>query len=147
MKRATWITIVDVLSFVSFLFLVATGALLRYVLPPGSGGVAGGGPGWRAASRPVDLVWGLTRHEWGGIHFWISVIFLVAIALHLLIHWKWIVVSFRGRDPGGTRLQAGLGVGALLGLLVLAVALVLGPKETVPRGELRDGLPEAGAVD
>lgn len=51
------------------------------------------------------------------------------------------MVSFRGRDPGATRLQAGLGVGALLGLALLVLALVVGPKQTVARGELRDADP------
>ncbi|MDA0990190.1 MAG: DUF4405 domain-containing protein [Verrucomicrobia bacterium] len=143
MKRSTWISLIDVLAFISFLFLIATGLLIKYVLPAGSGGIEAHGTGWRAAAQPVSLVWGLTRHEWGTIHFWISVTFLVAIAIHLFIHWRWIVVRFKGKDRQESRMQAAIGIGALLGLLALAIALVLGPKKQVPRSELeqqRDGL-------
>ena len=138
MKRSTWISVIDVFAFVSFLFLIATGVLIRYVLPPGSGGVASHvDAGRRVLQKPVSLVWGLTRHEWGDIHFWLSVIFLIVVALHLLIHWKWIRVSFKGRDARGSRLQIAIGLSALAGLLALAVAPLLSPKKTVPRQELQ----------
>ena len=84
MKRSTWISLVDILAFVSFVFLIATGFLLRYLLPAGSGGLESMAHGWRAATQPVSLVWGMTRHEWGAIHFWLSVAFLVVMVLHLL---------------------------------------------------------------
>lgn len=138
MKRSTWISTVDVLAFASFLLLIATGLLIRYVLPPGSGDLEAHGGGGRAAGRPVALVWGLTRHEWGSLHFWLAVLFLVVIALHLFIHWKWILVSFRGRDRRPVGLAGALGIGALQGLVVLAVAMVLGPKEMLPRYELQE---------
>jgi len=136
MKRSTWITLVDVLAFIAFVFLITTGFLLKYVLPPGSGSAMGPGTGWRAASRPVSLVWGMTRHEWGDVHFWLAVFFLSVIALHLLIHWKWIVVSFKGRDRVQSSLQAALGVAALLGIVVLAAAPLLASKVTVERRQL-----------
>jgi len=144
MKRSTWISLIDVLAFVSFLFLIATGLLIKYVLPPGSGGIEAHGTGWRAATHPVSLVWGLTRHEWGTVHFWISVAFLVVIAIHLFIHWRWILISFKGKDRQESRMQAAIGIGALLGLLALAIILVLGPKEEMSRQELqqqREGSP------
>ncbi|MEX0844285.1 MAG: DUF4405 domain-containing protein, partial [Balneolaceae bacterium] len=46
-----------------------------YILPPGSGSAN---------------IWGLTRHEWGDIHFWIAVIFAVTITVHLILHLPWI---------------------------------------------------------
>ncbi|MDF3129218.1 DUF4405 domain-containing protein [Kiritimatiellaeota bacterium B1221] len=96
-NHARWITVTDVVAFVSLLFLAFSGVVIRYVLPKGSGG--GGGPGWRAASRPVLEFLGMSRHEWGGVHFWVSMLFVVTIAVHLLLHWKWVRVSFlpRGR--------------------------------------------------
>ena len=136
MKRSTWISLIDVLAFISFLFLIATGLLIKFVLPPGSGGIEAHGTGWKAATRPGSLVWGVTRHEWGTIHFWISVVFLVVIAIHLFIHWRWIVVSFKGKECQESRMKAAIGIGALLGLLALAIALVMGPKKQVPRYEL-----------
>ena len=76
MKRATWISIVDVLAFCSFALLITTGVLIRYVLPPGSGRIEAAGQGWGAQEKVVSVVWGLTRHEWGPIHFWLSVTFM-----------------------------------------------------------------------
>nr|MDA3873905.1 hypothetical protein [Kiritimatiellia bacterium] len=58
--------------------------------------------------------------EWGTVHFWISVVFLAAITLHLALHWKWIAVGLRGR---GRWVAIGLGAAALL-----ASAILLGPR-------------------
>lgn len=114
-RRAVWIGAADVAAFVSFLFLLSTGGLLRWILPPGRGG---GGRGWRAASAPE--VWGLTRHEWGSLHFWISLVFLAAIALHLSLHWKWIAAGLGGR---GRWVAVVLAASA-----ALALAVVFGPR-------------------
>lgn len=128
MKRSTWISLIDILAFISFLLLIATGILLKYVLPPGSGGLETHGMGWKAASHSISLVWGLTRHEWGTIHFYTSLCFLIVIAIHLFIHWRWIAVSFKGKSPHESRLQTGIGIVSILGLILLMFALVLGPK-------------------
>jgi len=93
-NRSVWISVTDLVSFFSLLFLVFSGVIIRYVLPKGSGG---SGQGWRAALKPVLEFWGLSRHEWGTVHFWVSMIFVTAILLHLLLHWKWIKVSFLPR--------------------------------------------------
>ena len=61
MKRTHLNFIVDVVAFVGFVVLTTTGVLMRYILPPGSG--------------HYSTIWSLDRHEWGGIHFWISVVF------------------------------------------------------------------------
>jgi len=53
--------IVDVVAFAGFVVLTTTGVLMRYILPPGSG--------------HYSTIWGMDRHEWGGIHFWASVLF------------------------------------------------------------------------
>ncbi len=137
MKRSIWMFLIDAVALVSFLFLIATGLLIRYVLLAGSGRVEGYGTGWRAAARPVSLVWGLSRHEWGDIHFWISVVFLVVIAAHLFIHWRGIVVSIRGKGCRESRLQAAIGIGALVGLLALVIALVASPVRRISRQELQ----------
>ncbi len=93
-NHARWITVTDLVAFFSLLFLAFSGVIVRYVLPKGSGG--GSGPGWRAASRPVVEFFGMSRHDWGDVHFWVSMLFVAAIALHLFLHWKWIKVSFFG---------------------------------------------------
>ena len=37
------------------------------------------------------LLWGLTRHQWGDIHFWLSLGFLGILFVHIVLHWQWIV--------------------------------------------------------
>jgi len=67
MRRPTLNLLVDTTAFVGFVLLVSTGVLVRYVLPPGSGGRA--------------LVWGLDRHAWGAVHLWVAAVFLAVLAI------------------------------------------------------------------
>ncbi len=107
--------VVDGLSFTGFLFLASTGAILHYLLLPGSGH-------WQS-------LWGMTRHEWGDAHFSIAVVLLVVLSVHVLLHWGWIVAVVRGKscDRSGARLLLGI-VGALV-LVLIAVAPLLSPVE------------------
>jgi hypothetical protein len=135
-RRSTLTWVVDLAAFVGVVLLVATGFLMRYVLPAGSGSPQGLGTGPRAAARPITLILGLTRHEWGEVHFWIAVGLMGILALHLLMHWRWIVYVLRGepRDAAGGRVA--LGIIGLLGLLAVAVAPFLIPTEHEQRSEL-----------
>lgn len=43
-----------------------------------------------------DLLYcGLDRHQWGSIHLILSVIFLVLLLLHIVLHWKMITQLFK----------------------------------------------------
>jgi hypothetical protein len=79
MKRNTLNFIVDAALALVVLGLIATGLLIRFVLPPGSG------------SRRVLL--GLCRHDWGDIHFWISFAGGVLLLVHLALHWQWVCLT------------------------------------------------------
>lgn len=115
MKRSTLNLSIDVAAFAGFVLLTTTGVLLRYVLPPGSG--------------HYSTIWGLNRHEWGGIHFWIAIVFFSVLGLHLLLHWRWIfsVVTRRPREGSGFRV--GLGMVGLATVLMLAISPLLTPVE------------------
>ncbi len=96
MKRTTVNFIVDLISFISLLGLVITGFIIKYILPPGSGGGHGGGfRGGRGPSENVKALWSMTRHEWGDIHFYLSVAFVVLMLVHLILHWTWIKCYFK----------------------------------------------------
>jgi hypothetical protein len=116
MKRPTQNFTIDTIAFIGFVLLSTTGVLMRYVLPPGSG--------------RFKTVWGLDRHEWGSIHFWIALVFLGILAIHLVLHWRWIVTFITARPREGSGLRAGLGVVGLVGLMVLSFAPLLSPIET-----------------
>jgi hypothetical protein len=108
-KRPQLNFLIDLVAFAAFVFMAATGVLLVYTLPPGSGR-------WSA-------VWGLTRHQWGDVHLWLAIVFLAVVALHLVLHWRWILSMMKGgaHRPPGWRLV----LGAVS--LVLIVALALAP--------------------
>jgi hypothetical protein len=115
MKRATFISLIDVIGFIAFLFLTSSGILLYYLLPPGSG-------------RWTQL-WSLNRHDWGTLHLWLALLFFTLMALHLFTHWHFIVSLLRGRVKEGERLRTALGVLGLITVLLLAAAPLLSPVE------------------
>jgi len=115
-NRGVLITLIDVLAFLAFVFVVTTGVLLHYILPPGSG-------------RTIEVL-GMNRHEWGDIHFLLSFAFLAVLAVHLFLHTRFIASVLRGHAEGGSRLRLALGLLGLLAVVALAAAPLLVPKET-----------------
>ncbi len=115
MKSATLKFLIDSIAFVAFVLLASTGLLMRYVLPPGSG--------------RFRALWGMDRHEWGQLHFWIAVVMLAAIALHLVLNWKWVVCMVRGQQPQGAWPRVTLALVGLAALVALAAAPFFGDVE------------------
>ena len=107
MRRATLNAWVDAIALVALVGLGATGVLLDWTLPPGSGHRA--------------TVLGLDRHEWGDLHLWIAILFCSALSAHLALHWRFAAGLLRGstRQGSGVRLLLGaLGLAALIALLL-----------------------------
>ncbi len=139
MSRTALNAIVDAVAYAGLVVLATTGLMLRWQMPPGSGGLhgMGSGSGAGAGSQPVTVVWGLSRHEWGSIHYWIALGLMGVLVVHLFLHWKWIVCVLRGRphsDVSGGRFA--LGVASLVLVTLLAAAPLLTPAQTAPRSEL-----------
>ena len=67
---------INVVIYVLMAFLLFSGLLMKYTMPPGTG-------------EKLTLL-GMGRHDWGVWHFWIAVVLLVGTALHLYLHWLWI---------------------------------------------------------
>ena len=114
---------VNVLAFTLFTTLATTGVVMHFRLPKGSG--------------ESLTIWGLDRHGWGGVHFWVAAAMLAVLALHLFLNWHWIVAVVRGRprERGiGPRVASGL---VALGVLIaLAGAMLLSPvRQTGRPGE------------
>ncbi|MBN1824925.1 MAG: DUF4405 domain-containing protein [Candidatus Eisenbacteria bacterium] len=114
MRKNDWNFLVDAAALAALLLLLSTGILIRYVLPAGSGHFL--------------ALWGMDRHEWGTVHFWIAVVFLALMAIHLVLHWSWIACMIRWRPAEGAaptarrepRVVAALLVLFLIALLALA---------------------------
>jgi len=106
-KRTTLNFIIDSGGFAGFVFLTATGVLVRYILPPGSG--------------HHTTLWGMDRHEWGALHFWIAIGFLCILTLHLFTHWRWILSMMRGQPREGSGVRFALGLIGILGVVAVAV--------------------------
>ncbi len=93
-KRATVNFILDLIGLADLILLAATGSIMRWVLPPGSG--AGGGHGFRGGRGPgpdadqVKQLLGLGRHDWGDVHFVLALVFVLLILVHIILHWTWI---------------------------------------------------------
>jgi hypothetical protein len=115
MRKANLNFLVDGVAFAAFVFLAATGVLVRWVLPPGSG--------------HFTTLWGMDRHEWGHVHFWTAVALLAALALHLFLHWRWILHMVKGRPRQGSGIRVALAVVGIIGLAGLAAAPFFGPLE------------------
>lgn len=142
MKRTQLNFVVDAAAFVLLLLLLATGLVLAHQLPPGSGGEHGAGVGRGAAERAVTLLWGWTRHQWGDVHYWIAYGLLAALALHVVLHGKWIVCVVRGKPSEASPHRLLLGTVGLAFLVAMTAAPLVSPTTVMRRGELqRDASP------
>ena len=137
MRKNTLNFSVDLLTALAILVMVATGLIMEFTLPPGSG------------SRGLVL-WSMMRHEWGNIHFWASVALAGILILHVALHWAWVCGTIRRlvhgpsgeRGRGRSRLDNLYGVAFLIlltglfaGFLLVADAGVVVSAETAREHE------------
>lgn len=115
MARGTLNFIIDAVTFMLMLTMIATGLLVRFVLPPGSG--------------ERRSLWDYTRHDWGDVHFWLAVALGGLVLVHLTLHWGWVcsLVSrwFAGADAHG-RPKSALHRNLVGVMLLLAVTGLIG---------------------
>ncbi|MHC4103611.1 MAG: DUF4405 domain-containing protein [Planctomycetota bacterium] len=81
-------------SFVSLLGIVFTSIIMKYILPPGTGGCGREVSGGMGREHIKDF-WSMTRHEWGSVHFYLALLFIVLMTAHILLHWDWIKNYFK----------------------------------------------------
>ena len=120
MKHSMIIKIIDLLSFSVLTLMISTGTLLKYSLPPRSGG---------------DEIWSFTRHEWGDIHFYISITFLLLMTVHLISHIKFIKSVITGNASTEKNYRVAIGVLGVIALILLAFAPVTSPVTDVNKGQ------------
>lgn len=118
MRRAILNLIIDSVAAALLTALVGTAYILWFALPPGT--------------QRTHTLWWLLRHQWGAVHFWIGAILLAVLAVHVALHWRWLVLGL-GRRFGAEAWAersprlAGLAMiaAAALPLTTLAVAAQL----------------------
>jgi len=76
----------DLVTFLAMLGLFLTGGLMYFVMPPGTG-------------HSLRLL-GLSRHDYGTLHFWIAVALILLLTLHVALHWNF-VCSVIARSANG----------------------------------------------
>jgi len=79
MKRTDWQYLVDTLLFLSIAGIALIGFLMGLFLPKGPN-----------AQESAKYFLGLHRHQWGNIHFTLSIAFVVLVIIHLVLSWNWI---------------------------------------------------------
>ncbi|MFO8056248.1 MAG: DUF4405 domain-containing protein [bacterium] len=93
--KKIWINFwVEAAMFVSMLALGVTGLIMKYALPPLRGQRQGTGLG-------PETLFGWDRHDWGDFHFWLAVILVALLVVHLILHWRWIVCRLREFKSNG----------------------------------------------
>jgi mono/diheme cytochrome c family protein len=83
MNRGVLNLLIDTVAAALLTALVGTGYLLWFVLPPGT--------------HRTHILWGLLRHQWGAMHAWISLGLLAVLAVHVALHWRWLVMGLSKR--------------------------------------------------
>jgi hypothetical protein len=79
MKKTDWQYLVDTFLFICIVGIAFIGFLMGLVIPRGP-----------QASESAKYFLGLHRHQWGNIHFFLSIAFVVFVIIHLILSWSWI---------------------------------------------------------
>ncbi|MBN2359543.1 MAG: DUF4405 domain-containing protein [Deltaproteobacteria bacterium] len=105
MNRPTWNYWIDVLLFTLMTAVLFIGVLLAFVMAEGP-----------VADQSTKYFCGLHRHQWGNIHLWFSLALVALVALHVILHWNWIVCFTKRLFKTS---------GALLAIVALPAVIVL----------------------
>ncbi len=115
MKKSDWQFLVDTLLFLSIVGIAVIGFLMGLVVPKGP-----------SVPESSKYFLGLHRHQWGNIHFSLSIAFVVFVTIHLLLSWKWI--KNKSKQIFKERGNAALIFVALSAVFVLLIFWALYPR-------------------
>lgn len=115
MKKTDWQYLIDTLLFLCIVGIVFIGFLMGLVIPKGP-----------TALESAKYFLGLHRHQWGNIHFYLSIAFTILVIIHLCFSWSWIKGKSRQIFKKGWK--SILILSALASLLVLALFWAFYPR-------------------
>ena len=93
MKRSLVNFIIDLISFINLIGLAFTGFVLKS--PHRPGGLRHQFRGGHDGAEQISDFWSMTRLEWGSIHFYLAVAFIILMIAHIIMHWDWIKNCFK----------------------------------------------------
>lgn len=131
--------LIDGLTALVVLWLIYTGLLMYFILPPGSG------------HRGMTLL-GLDRHGWGDVHFWTSVAVLALVLVHVALHWSWVCTMVNrmlhrgGRGPGSRLRRNLIGVATILLLAGVMAGGLLLARAAIEQGDQRPRRQQRGRL-
>ena len=96
MKKSYINLIVDIVMLLLLAAIGGIGILIKYVMPSNYSVRREG-----VTSYASDIM-GMNRHEWGYIHWILSVAFLVFIVIHIVLHWRMVISTFNRMIPNKT---------------------------------------------
>jgi hypothetical protein len=112
---------IDIIMFMLLISVAGIGFLMKYVIVSGKERNI-------IYGNNVDLEFlGLTRHQWGTIHLTLSIIFLVLLILHIILHWKIIICLFSRLIPA-----VSIRFGIALFLALFCLIILISPFFIVP---------------
>lgn len=79
MKKSDWQYIIDTLLIMFIIGIAIIGFLMDLVIPKAP-----------QVSESAKYFLGLQRHQWGNIHFYLSIAFAVLVIIRLIFSWNWI---------------------------------------------------------
>ncbi len=115
MKKTDWQYLVDTLLFLCIVGIAVIGFFMGLVIPKGP-----------TATESAKYFLRLHLHQWGNIHFYLSIAFTVLVIIHLILSWKWIKGKARQIFKG--RWATALILTAIVSILVLFLFWSLYPK-------------------
>lgn len=115
MKRSYLNLIIDILLLLLLAAVSGIGILMKYIMPSNYSVKREG-----ATSYASDVL-GMNRHEWGYIHWILSLVLLALVLIHIILHWKMIVSIFNRMIPN--KIASNIVCAVILLLVFLFIAL------------------------
>lgn len=112
MKQSELTRWIDLASFVVFVVMVSSGLVMEYSLPTRSHG---------------STLLTLTRHQWGDVHYYVSLGFVILMSSHLFVHGKYITHAIAGRASREHRYRLAIGMVCFIALIAMAAIPLLAP--------------------
>jgi len=76
----------------------------------------------KSAGKAEPTLWGLSRHDYGNIHFKLALAVIPLMLLHIILHWSWVCATIGSM----LNLKVGRhGRNSLYGILLLILIIIL----------------------